>query len=277
MAERERSQRRASRRRQRQPLWHDDWRERRRHRVRTVPRTRALGIRSDRVGSIRIRYVSIEESLLRTSFQLVCCACLGRCAAASANRRPRRHGSHGRPHRPAGPRHAQRRELRRLPHRAVLNDAGQTAFTAVITGSNNTGLWSEGAGSLALVARRGSQAPGTPSGVNSAPSNTRAERRWSHCISYSTHHREWHLVRTLRQSSNGGRAGNSTARHAERRVLGQLRRPGPEQRRSDRIFCPPHRQRSGFHQRPKHLVGGFRQPDARRPQPEATPLARPAA
>ena len=49
----------------------------------------------------------------------------------------------------------------------VLNDAGQTAFRANLTGSgvdstNNHGVWSEGSGSLALVARTGSQAPGLP-------------------------------------------------------------------------------------------------------------------
>ncbi len=54
----------------------------------------------------------------------------------------------------------------------VLNDAGQVAFSGNITGvgvtsSNNNGIWSEGGGSgLALVARTGSQAPGTPGGVN---------------------------------------------------------------------------------------------------------------
>ena len=53
----------------------------------------------------------------------------------------------------------------------VLNNAGQTAFYATLTGSgvdstNDQGIWSEGSGSLALVARSGSQAPGTPSGVN---------------------------------------------------------------------------------------------------------------
>ncbi len=53
----------------------------------------------------------------------------------------------------------------------LLNDAGQTAFRAFLTGSgvdstNNRGVWSEGSGSMALVARNGSQAPGTPSGVN---------------------------------------------------------------------------------------------------------------
>ncbi len=53
----------------------------------------------------------------------------------------------------------------------VLNDAGQTAFIAALTGigvnsTNNLGIWSQGSGSLALVARNGSQAPGTPSGVN---------------------------------------------------------------------------------------------------------------
>jgi hypothetical protein len=52
-----------------------------------------------------------------------------------------------------------------------LNDAGQIAFTAPLTGSgvdanNNQGLWSGSAGNLALVARKGDQAPGTPAGVN---------------------------------------------------------------------------------------------------------------
>ncbi len=56
-------------------------------------------------------------------------------------------------------------------HGPVLNDAGQSAFRADITGSgvgsaNNRGIWSEGSGSLALVARTGSQAPGAPGGVN---------------------------------------------------------------------------------------------------------------
>ena len=53
----------------------------------------------------------------------------------------------------------------------MLNDAGQTAFSADLTGSgvdstNDAGIWSEGSGSLALVARSGDHAPGTPSGVN---------------------------------------------------------------------------------------------------------------
>ena len=47
----------------------------------------------------------------------------------------------------------------------MLNDAGQVAFRANLTGSgvdstNYQGVWSEGSGSLALVARTGSQAPG---------------------------------------------------------------------------------------------------------------------
>jgi hypothetical protein len=53
----------------------------------------------------------------------------------------------------------------------ALNDAGQTAFAAMLTGSgvdstNNIGIWSEGSGTLALVARAGDHAPGMPSGVN---------------------------------------------------------------------------------------------------------------
>jgi hypothetical protein len=54
---------------------------------------------------------------------------------------------------------------------AVLNDAGRVAFRANLTGSgvdssNHQGIWSEGSGSLGLVARTGSHAPGAPAGVN---------------------------------------------------------------------------------------------------------------
>ncbi len=60
----------------------------------------------------------------------------------------------------------------------VLNDAGQTAFRATLTGTgvgatNNQGIWSEGSGSLALVARYGNQAAGAPSGVNYYSFSTR--------------------------------------------------------------------------------------------------------
>jgi hypothetical protein len=48
----------------------------------------------------------------------------------------------------------------------VLNDAGQTAFRAYDSDSNfDSGVWSEGAGSLNLVAAVGQQAPGLPVGV----------------------------------------------------------------------------------------------------------------
>src|SRR3990172_5834823 len=48
-----------------------------------------------------------------------------------------------------------------------LNDSGRTAFVATLNGagvdaSNDTGLWSEGLGSLSLVARTGSEAIGAP-------------------------------------------------------------------------------------------------------------------
>jgi alpha-tubulin suppressor-like RCC1 family protein len=46
----------------------------------------------------------------------------------------------------------------------VLNDAGQTAFVGGSTAAY--GIWSEGAGSLSMVAARGQQAPGMPDGVN---------------------------------------------------------------------------------------------------------------
>ncbi len=53
----------------------------------------------------------------------------------------------------------------------LINHAGKTAFTADLVGSGVTttddgGVWSEGAGTLALVARKGDQAPGAPAGVN---------------------------------------------------------------------------------------------------------------
>jgi len=54
----------------------------------------------------------------------------------------------------------------------TLNGLGQIAFYGHLDGlgvrsTNNTGIWSEGGGSgLALVARKGDPAPGTPAGVN---------------------------------------------------------------------------------------------------------------
>jgi hypothetical protein len=54
--------------------------------------------------------------------------------------------------------------------RIVLNAAGQTAFRADLTGNvtsvDDSGIWSEGGGSLTMVARKGSPAPGAPAGVN---------------------------------------------------------------------------------------------------------------
>ncbi|NOZ41460.1 MAG: hypothetical protein GXP24_14725 [Planctomycetes bacterium] len=58
------------------------------------------------------------------------------------------------------------------PEGPRLNDAGQTAFTALLNSGSggvdsdsNSGIWSEGGGALDLVARKGSQAPGTPVGA----------------------------------------------------------------------------------------------------------------
>lgn len=55
----------------------------------------------------------------------------------------------------------------------VLNEAGNVAFnarltigTGDVTSTTTTGIWSEGAGNLALVARSGMQAPGTNAGQN---------------------------------------------------------------------------------------------------------------
>ncbi len=53
----------------------------------------------------------------------------------------------------------------------TLNAAGQVSFSGPLTGAgvtlaNNVGMWSGLTGSLGLVARKGSQAPGTPAGVD---------------------------------------------------------------------------------------------------------------
>jgi hypothetical protein len=53
----------------------------------------------------------------------------------------------------------------------VINNTGQTAFVAGligigVTSSNDLGIWSQGSGILALVARTGSHAPDTANGVN---------------------------------------------------------------------------------------------------------------
>ena len=52
----------------------------------------------------------------------------------------------------------------------LINDAGQTGFSSYLEGpgvdeTNNYAVWSEGLGSLAVVARLGDPAPGTPEGV----------------------------------------------------------------------------------------------------------------
>jgi hypothetical protein len=53
----------------------------------------------------------------------------------------------------------------------LLNSAGKGAFAGGLVGSgtddsNNRGVWSQGSGGVALVARSGDHAPGTPDGVN---------------------------------------------------------------------------------------------------------------
>ncbi len=62
-------------------------------------------------------------------------------------------------------------------HIPTINDKGQTAFTAFLSGAganttNNSGIWSQGGGNLALVARKGSAAPGTNAGTTLASFNT---------------------------------------------------------------------------------------------------------
>lgn len=52
----------------------------------------------------------------------------------------------------------------------ALNGSGQAAFVGFLTGTgvdatNNSGIWSQGSGSLSLIAREGNAAPGTDPGV----------------------------------------------------------------------------------------------------------------
>jgi len=61
-------------------------------------------------------------------------------------------------------------EFEQFTDSVVLNSSGQTAFGAFLTGSgvdsdNKRGVWSEGSGSLDLIARSGSSAPGTETDV----------------------------------------------------------------------------------------------------------------
>jgi uncharacterized protein YjbI with pentapeptide repeats len=62
------------------------------------------------------------------------------------------------------------------PPTPPLNSLGKTAFRGVLAGNganatNDEGIWSQGSGSLALVARGGDPAPGTPSGVVFGPNS----------------------------------------------------------------------------------------------------------
>ena len=78
----------------------------------------------------------------------------------------------------------------------ALNESGRTAFYATLAGSgvdttNEQGIWSEGSGSLMLVARTGSQAPGARWHQLRLPRYTCLERRWSNrllCIGYQSGH-----------------------------------------------------------------------------------------
>jgi hypothetical protein len=60
-----------------------------------------------------------------------------------------------------------------LGYAPIINDVGQVAFLADlnagsggVTAGNDQGFWSEGSGTLQLVARQGFQAPGAPAGAN---------------------------------------------------------------------------------------------------------------
>jgi hypothetical protein len=70
----------------------------------------------------------------------------------------------------------------------TFNESGQVAFYAGlqlnsgdVTFSNNRGIWAERGGSLALVARAGSQAPDTPAGANFAGFNPPRDQRQRPC------------------------------------------------------------------------------------------------
>jgi hypothetical protein len=61
-----------------------------------------------------------------------------------------------------------------IPNSNSFNDTDQTTFFSLITGAgvvptNDETIWSEGSGTLKLIAREGDHAPGTENGVNFAP------------------------------------------------------------------------------------------------------------
>ena len=66
----------------------------------------------------------------------------------------------------------------------LINDAGQTAFSSFLEGpgvdeTNRFAVWSEGLGSLAVVARLGDPAPGTPEGVVFSGSGSQLLASWA--------------------------------------------------------------------------------------------------
>ena len=167
----------------------------------------------------------------------------------------------------------------------MLNDAGQTAFRADLTGSgvgstNNQGVWSEGSGSLALVARTGSQAPGGGK-LRYGPSvelfSPLEQRRSDRVLWRPDRRQRGTLVGRLRQLGTGGPRGepapgtpagvNFSFAPFLPELCPRLSDPAKaEQCRPDRVCWLPQRQWNGHHEQLGRVVERFRQPGAGGPR-----------
>ncbi len=160
----------------------------------------------------------------------------------------------------------------------VLNDVGQTAFQRHLTGSSvdntNRRHLVGGSGSLSLVARRGGQAPGTPSGVNfyRIPVTSPVLNDAGQTAFYARTQRrgQWHLVGGFRRSGAGsphGPAGPGTPSGVNfsqlvETVLNDAGQTAFYAASPAAAWIPP---------TTWHLVGGFRQPGAGGPQGDQAP------
>ena len=136
--------------------------------------------------------------------------------------------------------------------RPALNNAGQTAFVGSLTGTEvdrafDSGIWSEGGGSgLALVAREGNEAPGTPEGVHFRSLTTRLALLNNagpddvlgipHRYRGGWREQHWYLVGGGRRRIGTGRTfWKCGPRYTERRQLFRSGEASPQQCRPDGV------------------------------------------
>jgi hypothetical protein len=111
----------------------------------------------------------------------------------------------------------------------VLDAAGHVVFRSGVSASNDTALFSEGPGTLQLLAREGNQVPGAASGINflqfdapvvNATGQVAFASRKLFCRP-GRHFIEqyWSLVRCIRVLGPRGNRRRATARHGRRRRI----------------------------------------------------------